>query len=159
MHPGATHIALLAATVARSTGPVIELGCGYFSTPMLHHLCKGRHLVSIDHDPAWVDQFRDLENADHTLLCVKDWSEVTGNKLSFDLRCEWAVAFVDCAPAEARVPLIEQFSKIAKQIVIHDTEHSLYGYEKIWPLFKYRYDDKRLGPWTSVVSNTVEFEP
>jgi hypothetical protein len=153
MHPGATHIALLAAAVARSTGSVIELGCGHFSTPLLHHLCKGRRLVSIDHDPEWVDQFRDLESPLHTLICVPRWAEV---KFPLD---SWDVAFVDCAPAEARVPLIEQFLSTTKQFVIHDTEHPLYGYDRIWPKFKFRYDDKRLGPWTSVVSNVVEFVP
>ena len=154
MHPGATHIALLAATVARSKGAVIELGCGHFSTPLLHHLCKGRRLVSVDHDPSWVDQFRDLQTKDHELLCVTAWERVDLTNAN-----GWDVAFVDCAPAEARVPLILRLLDRARQIVIHDTEHSLYGYERIWPLFKYRYDDKRLGPWTSVVSNVEAFEP
>jgi predicted O-methyltransferase YrrM len=158
MHPGATHIALLAAVVARSKGSVLELGCGDFSTPLLHLLCKPpRVLVSVDNDAAWVDRFLDLDTAYHAVRRVERWED------TFEMRVtregQWDVAFVDCAPAEARVPLIEQLLGRAKQIVIHDTEHPLYGYERIWSHFKYRYDDKRMTPWTTVVSNEIAFVP
>ena len=35
-----THQAVLHAAFHASTGPVVEFGMGYFSTPMLHELCR-----------------------------------------------------------------------------------------------------------------------
>ena len=57
-----THASLLAAAVAASSPgyPVLELGAGRFSTPMLVAMCAltKRTLVSADNDMAWLDALR-----------------------------------------------------------------------------------------------------
>lgn len=38
-------------------------------------------------------------------------------------------------------------------MVVHDTEDAGYGYEPLLSQFKYRYDYKRMKPYTTIVSN------
>jgi hypothetical protein len=54
-----THIAPLLTAVLATDGPVLELGCGDFSTPLLHAICakQNRLLVSTDTDKAWLELF------------------------------------------------------------------------------------------------------
>lgn len=154
MDPTSTHFPILAACVARTSGPVIELGCGDYSTPMLHLLCKNRLLVSVESDASWLARYEDLKSPNHELSLVRDWSSAS--------RIEertWDVALVDHAPGERRVPEIRRLMHRAKFIVVHDTEDPGYGYETVLPEFRYRYDYKRLRPWTTVVSMTEEFLP
>lgn len=156
MDSKSTHFPILAACTVRTTGPVLELGCGDYSTPMLHYICNGRRLVSLDHDPGWLERYRDLESHNHSLHLVTDWAamKMIDNE-------EWDVAFVDHAPAQQRVYEIKRLMDRAQYIVIHDTEDpgGIYNYEAILPAFKYRYDCKRWPTWTSVVSMFRDFAP
>ena len=54
-----SHLAPLIGAVASSKGPVIEIGIGHFSTPILHGLCKALHrnLVSLEQDVKWFEMF------------------------------------------------------------------------------------------------------
>lgn len=49
-----THIPILAAVVAMTDGPVLELGTGLNSTPLLSEMCfhMSRDLYSIETDPS-----------------------------------------------------------------------------------------------------------
>src|ERR1019366_4837505 len=73
MDPYATHLAPLVACIRHTQGAVIELGCGDYSTPILHHLCPGRLLVSADSNRAWLGRFADLACDMHILCHVPDW--------------------------------------------------------------------------------------
>lgn len=149
-----THFPILAAVVARTTGPVLELGCGDYSTPMLHLLCRDRRLVSLEADAGWLARFADLASERHELVRVADWA---GAEI---LDCgEWDVALVDHAPGNRRVPEIRRLMHRARFIVVHDTEDPGYGYESVLPEFTHRFDYKRLDPWTTVVSMFEEFVP
>jgi hypothetical protein len=58
-----THVPLLAAVISGAyVGPILELGTGYFSTPLLHQMCKatGQTLYSLDTSADWIANFRDL---------------------------------------------------------------------------------------------------
>jgi len=154
MDATSTHFPILAACVARTTGPVLELGCGDYSTPMLHLLCRNRRLVSIDSDANWLSRYEDFRSSTHELVHASDWA----NAGVIDAN-SWDVALVDHAPGTRRAPEIQRLMHRAKFIVIHDTEDPNYGYEPILSQFKFRYDYTRLKPWTSVVSMTEEFRP
>lgn len=149
----ATHLPVLAACVARTSGDVLELGCGDYSTPMLHLLCKGRKLVSLDQDPAWLARFQDLKNASHEIDLVSDWD-----------RCglidgDWDVAFVDHAPPARRAIELRRLRNKARFIVVHDVEDPTYMLEAALSDFTYRYDYTRVNPWSTVVSMVEEFRP
>ena len=156
MDPWGTHFPILAACVARTKGPVLELGCGWYSTFMLHLLCSPgkRRLVSLEARREWLEKFKDLRTDSHELHRVEDMDRFT----LID-EVDWDVALVDHSPGTRRVREIERLKKRARHIVVHDTEDPSYGYEKILPRFKYRYDYKRLTPWTSVVSDFEPFVP
>jgi len=155
MDTKSTHLPILASSVARTSGPVLELGCGDYSTPLLHHLCNGRPLVSLEHDPVWLSRYKDLETPWHKIQLVLDWAAA---KVIDETK--WGVAFVDHAPAQQRVHEIRRLKNQAELIVIHDTEDpgGTYNYASVLPEFKYRYDCKRWPTWTSVVSMFREFQ-
>jgi hypothetical protein len=151
VNPFATHLPVLMACVAATTGPVLELGCGHYSTPILNQMCRHRKVVSVESDAQWMAQFLDLQGENHQFMAT-DWT----NLELPDLR--WGVVFVDHAPAERRVVDIAQLMNKAELLVVHDTEAPLYGYEAILPTFKYRYDYQRVKPWTTVVSQSTPLD-
>jgi len=148
--PYATHLPLLVACVSNTEGPVLELGCGLYSTPVLHALCHKRPLVTVELDPVWFAEFKGFSSQNHHVILVEDLSEIPDY--------HWSVVLVDQQPAAARVPSIKRYREKAELIVAHDTEHRLYGYEEVLPTFNYRVEWKRYAPWTSVVSDTVKLD-
>jgi hypothetical protein len=143
----ATHLPLLAACVAHTTGPVLELGCGAYSTPLLHALCVGRPLLSIENDPFWFSQFDHLGVGRHVMRLVHcPWEEV-------DLGGPYDVALIDHTPPLRRVREIERLRGKVRLIVAHDTENRCYCYEPVLTTFAYRVEWQRYAPWVSVVSD------
>ena len=53
-----THLVPLMACVVESSGPVLELGCGRWSTPVLRAYCLAakREFVSVDSNRNWADK-------------------------------------------------------------------------------------------------------
>jgi predicted O-methyltransferase YrrM len=148
MDPYATHIPLLAAALAAAgPGPVLELGAGTFSTPMLRAICAatGRWLMTVESNPEWFKKFYGYRSQGHAMLQMG---------LEQDLAQRWAVVFVDNAPAAQRVIDIERLRESCELMVVHDTEEPVYGYEPAFVKFKYRVDYRRMRPWTSILSMT-----
>jgi hypothetical protein len=144
-----THNAMLIRTVLLSTGPVLEVGGGPFSTPLLHWLCKlmDRRLITYESDPVFFKFAKGFASRLHSIRFIEDW-----DKMDFDTH--WGVVLIDHHPDERRVVDVINFSEKADYIVIHDTEkEKKYGFEQAWPMFKYRYTWKECKPWTTVVSN------
>ncbi|HET7099034.1 MAG TPA: hypothetical protein VFI61_02280 [Patescibacteria group bacterium] len=139
-----------------SNGPVLELGSGVFSTPLLHWLCLDtkRKLVTYENYKDHYDMNKVFESQTHEVNFINNWDEakIEGT--------HWSVAFVDHEPRERRVTEIARLAQICDYIVIHDSEpdHDKYfGYiENAYPLFKYRYNYKRKRPYTTVLSNFVD---
>jgi len=153
-HHYSSHFPALLHVLSRTTGDVLELGTGLFSTPLLHYMCvpRGRKLVSVDNDPKWLDNVRGFECDLHELILTDDW------KLT-QLERAWDVVFVDQAPASARRESVIQFSNLAKFIVVHDTngrQDKHYHLREVWKSFKYLSYYGDVFPATTVVSN---FEP
>ncbi len=113
-----SHQPVLYEAVKRTEGAVLELGCGYGSTPMLHELCKkeGRKLLSLESNEEWLQQFSEYETSWHRFTHVTDW-DTTLDRISTE---EYDVVFVDQDPYEARVSAIKVFKDKAKFIVLHD---------------------------------------
>lgn len=154
-----SHIAVLAAAVARTTGPVIECGTGWWSTPLLHLLCKGRRLLSCETDKEWLSQVQSMESEWHQFKRVEKWADVS----QIDT-VDWAVAFVDGAPGEERIDIIRRLKARTTYIVAHDTcadrpgSGGNYGWKQLEGLFKYEVIYKGVRPWTTVYSDHKEFE-
>lgn len=153
-----SHVPILAAAVAQAQGPVLELGAGDNSTPLLHYLCRslGRGLVTLETNPAWLARFEEYRGEGHELKLIERWYD-------FDpADSRWGVAFVDCAPGEARERLIRVLQGHAALIVAHDSERDYgaggeYGYEHVTPLFKHVAEFRRFRPYTLVLSDERPF--
>lgn len=158
-----THMVPLVTAIMNTVGDVFEMGCGDYSTPLLHSILtkQERNLLSCDTDLKWLNLFTYLTNDYHKFEYVKvydndwdlnpkpsKWDEV-GNK-------NWGVVFIDHRPGERRKIDIERFSDKADVIVVHDTETKGYDYESILNKFKYRFDYKIYKTYTTLVSNKVD---
>lgn len=162
MDPYATHLCALVGAVARTTGPVLELGAGEYSTPILHELCEasGRVLWSVDHEADWLGVFRArFETDTHKFVHVAD---TRGTWI--DWRIAWDVVLVDHRPAWIRRDAIEECLVRPygpTYVVAHDTEPAqrhLYDMDRVLSMFRYRrefFDDSPAMPWTTVVSNRL----
>ena len=152
-----THNIALAAAVAMTDGPILEMGCGHGSTPLLHQMALGmnRLLVSMETDADWLAKFQYLEDPLHRLHLVTDWD-------AEPLERPWGVVLVDHAPGEHRRIAIRRLQNHADFLVVHDTEtdHGTgadYKLEPVFESFQYRSDYRRLRPYTTIVSMTRPF--
>lgn len=153
-----SHLPLLMAVMARTDGSVLELGMGYGSSLYLHWACaaRPRDIVSYENSPEWYENFgRHFARHGyvwHQVLSVDDFALA-------DIERPWSVAFIDSSPAKTRVPLIRRLADWADYIVIHDTEarvESEFQYDRIYPLFRWRYDYADHAPYSAVLSNRVD---
>jgi hypothetical protein len=158
----ATHIPALIKALEQTTGPVLELGVGISSTPVIHMLCVDmeRHLLSFDNDrkySAVFDKFSSRRDR-HEIKHVDDWETIDEEIRSR----HWGLVFVDHKPLERRVIEIKKLMNPLNGIeepdmfVIHDSEDPAYGYDEIYPLFKYRFDYTKARTKTAVLSNKKE---
>ena len=146
-----SHIPILIKLVQMTDGPVLELGIGYNSTPLLHWLCgASRHLVSLEGDEKWVKKFQEYNVDRHIVKYIEDW-----DKADID-NTHWSVVLIDHRPALRRKVDAERLKDKADYILIHDSEpeiNKFYRYTDIYPLFKYRHDYTAVKPNSVVLSN------
>ena len=150
-----THLPVICrafAELGESRGDVLELGCGDFSTPMLHELCVKRKLISIDNEELWYNRFLYLWSTWHSLHLVKSWT----NLPEYDKK--WDIAFIDLNPAYDRKIAISALSDNAKIIIAHDSEDlkNAYGYQYCIGKFKFYTQYKRHKIETLVLSNFID---
>jgi hypothetical protein len=152
----ATHLPMLMKAMEISTGRVVEIGAGFFSTPYLHWktYLDQRKLVTFENDLKFLKSFDRYQTEWHQLVPVTDWDEI-------DLSGEWGVALIDHAPAERRIHEIQRLANCCDFIVVHDTEgrrEGYYHYRETLATFQYRKDFTRVRPHTCVVSNRIPLD-
>ena len=147
-----THIPMLIKAVQMTDGPVMELGAGMFSTPLLHWLCyeNNRKLATYEINDRYAKFAKGFSSKNHQIFHVSDYGEI-------DTETHWDVVLVDHSTDERAKDIIRLKDK-ANYIVIHDTHSNAYGYDKIWKHFKYIHHWKFTKPFTSVVSNFKNLE-
>ncbi len=148
-----THMCALITAVAHTDGPILEMGCGDYSTPLLHALCTPhkRLLVSSEGDQKWLSLFLDLENSWHKFYYIPryEWDRIGEG-------VHWSVVFIDHRPGERRIVDIQRLRKNTDIFVVHDTEDAYYNYEPTFASFNYRYDYERYATKTTLISDTVD---
>lgn len=144
----------LVACVAATKGPVLELGMGHFSTPVLHALCGtlGRILISIEKNPDWCKLFTQYRTDLHEIYGDNE----TIGKLFIDRNL--SVVFVDDSPGgENRAKNLYGFLPMSDYVVVHDYHRD--NEEAIAPGLKgvpYKHITKTYEPPTLVASMTRE---
>lgn len=151
-----THLPALIAVMAKTSGDVLELGTGVFSTPYLHYACMlaKRHLVSYDNSPEWDKWIGYYRSPDHEIIMVDDWDKA-------DIERSWGIALVDHSPSERRKVEIRRLANFAKYVVIHDSNGRFdreYRYSEIYPLFEYKKIWDKDNRHATVLSNFVSLE-
>lgn len=132
-------------------GPVLELGTGFNSTPVLHWLCNEtkRKLVSYESNPKYFEIAKNYISDFHEVHLIDDWDKL-------DVSQHWSVVFIDHAPGPRRVVEMTRLANKADYVIVHDTEDRSdwhYKYSKGFPSYKYRWDYTIAYPHTSVLSN------
>lgn len=124
LNPFATHQPVLMEVFRRTSGPVLELGCGHFSTTLLHQLCEPsrRPLMTVESDASWLQPFHKKYHRDwHTFVHAVDWEAALNHPMILDT--PWSVVFVDQNPIEARAMSVNLLKNKAEFLVLHDSEY------------------------------------
>lgn len=135
--------------------PILELGCGNFSTDLIHAMAYGkRNIISLDHNKAWIDKFGSVEG--HEFKCVS-YEEMK-------MPGAFSVVFVDQGDWQSRADCIKHYRHMAYLVVLHDSDYlerelginfgNHYQYYKTFmPLQPYPYVT---GPPTTIMSNVID---
>jgi hypothetical protein len=145
-----SHLPVLTTMIQMTTGPILEMGMGYCSTPYLHWVCypSKRRLVSYESAKRYFSYAESWKADYHEVHCIDDWDTA-------DISEPWTVAFVDHHPGNRRVEEIKRLLH-AEYVVIHDTENKGergYHLSTVKGLFKYRWKYTAAFPYTSIWSN------
>ncbi len=157
---GASHQAALIWAVENTSGDVLELGCGDYSTELLHELLKGtgRKLVSVDDNKEWTDRFIHMANDNHEFKVIDtDKWFVAIHEFA---KAEWGVVLVDqgydASGDTSRFYSVRKLVDHAEYVVAHDAD--LLPHMQIkdynWKIFypKYTPIPWRKGPPTYIIS-------
>lgn len=166
--PFSTHLVPLISAVLQTVGPVVEMGMGHYSTPVLHELCHDRFLVSVDNDEQWFKQFEYLRRREHAMMYAADpddWTACDSVIETLGLG-KLGVLFIDNGGDVAnRAKSIKRWGPHAVFTVIHDSNVvdsagiSKYGLDEIRADFKYSYEYEPYVLHTLVLSNDRQFSP
>ena len=153
-----THMMVLVKVVQISEGPIIELGGGLFSTPLLYWLCAEarRPLVTYEDNKDFSRFLTSFVSRSHTIHMIDDWDEI-------NLGNHWGMAFVDHDPVNDPTNItkrrqydILRLKDKADYIVIHDSNDKGYGDGIFWNNFKYVHHWTWATPNVTVVSDLKE---
>ena len=154
----ATHLPCLMKAIEKTTGDILELGTGLFSTPYLHYISilQNRKVVSYENFPEWGRRIIDYgyQNELHEIHIIDSYDKAPIDR-------EWSVVLIDQTPDSSRSEEIVRLKDLAKYIVIHDANPSNYKvthYDGIYPLFKYKTDWHGDKNRATVLSNLVDLE-
>ena len=158
-NPSGTHLPYLARLLQRINGPILELGSGFFSTPLLywHAVSRGQQFRSYETNKSWADTMG------APVEFVGDWSQVNMREM------RWSLVFIDHGQSMVRkrtLPPLRGDHAIAVKdntdyVVLHDTEpqhEETYGLCEVWSQFKHRINFTDILPHTTVLSNTHDLD-
>lgn len=154
MNPFSTHIPILLVCLRHTTGPVLELGSGWFSTPVLSTFATGRLVRTVETNPEWhsritqISTYQPITSHRHQVVFVPDYNDAPMDDH------DWSIVFLDHEPPPRRGVDAARLRERIQLIIGHDSEHPDYGYDPVFEQFKYRFTYSRMMPWTTVVSDT-----
>lgn len=149
-----SHIPVLAKLLSITSGTVLELGCGFYSTIFLHWMCypKRRKLVTYENDPGWFKFAIQFKNSFHDVYFVEDWDKI-------DLTSPWSIALVDHSPENRRVLEVRRL-RHTDYVVLHDSEprqEKRYHYHASRRFYRYKWQYRNAHlPYTSIWSDKVD---
>lgn len=159
----ASHALPLITAALSTTGDILELGTGRYSTLALNKISKAQNkfIMSIEKDFNWLKKFLEL-NDTLTHLLVSSNSKCAN---TINMNKTWGVVFVDHINGDKRYLDLIKFAHNAEIVIAHDAEKqsTWYAYEKAYGSFKYHCKFSLIfgqGNYisTSLLSNFKSFE-
>lgn len=149
-----THLPVLIRMVGITSGPILELGAGFFSTPFLHWACRrsGRRLVTMERNQEMVDYFRRYNKGGHSIVHTPRWEDA-------DLSGPWSLALVDHDQGVHRGEALRQLLDQADFVIAHDTQRKhfkKYNYTDTLGLYRHSFQYRGAYPYTTILSNKYE---
>lgn len=166
-----THCPLLAKCVVNTTGPILELGMGVYSTSLLDCLAGSRTVVSTDSNLDFLSELKtQFESLTHKFVHIDADSAIKYNDIMDEfgesLTEKQSIVFIDHEFTEERRKDIVRFRDLAELIIVHDSSYTgsqghdgtTYKYNPLIEQFKYKYEYTKLWPFTCVMSDTNNLE-
>lgn len=135
--------------------PLLELGCGEYSTPVLAALARQykSRLDVVSTDAQWLERFAFLDSPALVRTHITSWSEFTAGK-SYSL-----VLLDNEQRVRDRVTLAEELASSTRVLVLHDacrvTRPNI-TWDSLSDRYRYIHIRRRLRPTTAVLSNYVD---
>lgn len=148
--PYSTHLPALARAIHKLGGPVLELGAGLYSTPLIRALCDDG-CTTIDTDPQWAAQFTHICSKDNPVVIINP--DRIMDELTPYLQRDWSVVLMDLATAEQRVTFTPLLRHV-QCIVAHDTENVYWN--PVISTFRYTRRWEHYTPHTSYLSDVYD---
>ena len=138
----------------RTTGAILELGAGNYSTPLIHEIAmsQGRRVLTLDNSGSWLSAFAHLANDEHHFRLVSSWDEWHPTE-------EYGLAFIDHGPCDRREAESRRLLSSVDVFVMHDTEDPAYGYGRVHCIMDHLETDTRHIPWTTVSRGRIPLFP
>lgn len=152
MDPYSTHVPVTALALQK-TGelfpdlPILECGCGDYSTPMVWLMANGRPRVVMSADPTWSHRYRSIVDVvDVELAAPKEWAPV-------DFGSGWGLCLMDSEESVVnRARHIPALLEASKVVVMHDAREDVIPEAAHFAVFR------GFRPWTWIGSNVVDVE-
>lgn len=144
----ASYMPALLTMLACTKGPVLEVGMGHYSTPVLHAICEAecRPLVSLEDNMEWAKEFAHLssgEGGSHQIV-VGPYDEL----IQRFKQQRFSIAFLDHSPGPRRGSDMSELFNSVDYFVVHDFHDAIA--EAFYLLGRFnqtlRVFDKRLPP-------------
>lgn len=174
MNGYSTHQPLLIAALLSTDGPILEMGGGFYSTPLISSFANqlGRKATTVETSKEFSKVLKQFETPLHEIRCMEgipfdpigkfapepgvaksDYIDLQQEELE-RLDGYYSVIFVDHGPGFLRAPAVKFFADKAEFVIMHDTNHEERYKIGFMNEFKYRWDFTLHAPHTTVVSNT-----
>lgn len=146
----ASHLPVLTRIIDVSTGPMLELGTGYYSTALFHAMAEmyKRQCFSYESNIEWYAKALQYQSPYHHIIYIENWDKLPAG--------HFGVVFIDQSPNKYRRFSLRKFADTADYLIAHDSEMKRQGQfhlERTLLTFKYRFDYNKIEPNTTVVSN------
>lgn len=152
----ASFMPALLVMLAHTKGPVLEVGVGHYSTPVLHAICKAecRPLTSLEDNMDWAKRFFDLSDGPEGphRIAVGNYDDM----ITDVARSKWSLAFLDHSPGPRRAQDMSLLSESVDNFIVHDYEGAILQefLNRDWPDWNFVVLNSRQ-PTTLVASRTL----
>lgn len=118
-----THQKYLKECILKTSGNILEFGCGDYSTKFILDLIKdtNRKLISVENNLEWYLKISQtyLENENHKYIFTTNYQK-TCEELKNQM---YSVVFIDGSPWETRITALKNLKENAEYIIIHDADY------------------------------------